>query len=309
MENTDNPLEKLQTPDLNKERLETLKKLFPDLFTNEGQLNINELKKVVDPQSVGETERYEFRWFGKSAAKRNAFSPSNATLLFDKKRSVNPTESENLIIEGENLEVLKLLTSAYREKVKCIYIDPPYNTGKDFVYSDNYSHFISIDDNEVHHLRKLCDEVFGEENFVGQLIWKSRQNKDNRTTTGVSTDHEYVICYSKNPEYRALRGSERKEEQYTNPDNDPRGPWVSGNMVGLKDENQRPNLHYDLINPETGINYGKPFMGWRYDQNTMKNLIEEERILWPDNPSGRPRRKVFLSELSDTLPGFSSTNS
>jgi adenine-specific DNA-methyltransferase len=359
MENTDNPLEKVQTPDLNKERLETLKKLFPDLFTNEGELNINELKKVVDPQSVGETERYEFRWFGKSAAKRHAFSPSNATLLYDEKRSVNPTESENLIIEGENLEVLKLLTSAYREKVKCIYIDPPYNTGGDFVYSDNFSQdkksyweeneilegglkidtngetcgrfhsnwlnmiysrllvarqllkedgvvFISIDDNEVHHLRKLCDEVFGEENFVGQLIWKSRQNKDNRTTTGVSTDHEYVICYSKNPEYRALRGSERKEEQYTNPDNDPRGPWVSGNMVGLKDENQRPNLHYDLINPETGINYGKPFMGWRYDQNTMKNLIEEERILWPDNPSGRPRRKVFLSELSDTLPGFSS---
>jgi len=359
MENTDNPLEKVQTPDLNKERLETLKKLFPDLFTNEGKLNINELKKVVDPQSVDETERYEFRWFGKSAAKRNAFSPCNATLLFDEKRSVNPSESENLIIEGENLEVMKLLTSAYREKIKCIYIDPPYNTGGDFVYSDNFSQdkkayweeneiledglkidtnvetsgrfhsnwlnmmysrlliarqllkedgviFISIDDNEVHHLRKLCDEVFGEENFVGQLIWKSRQNKDNRTTTGVSTDHEYVICYSKNPEYRALRGSERKEEQYTNPDNDPRGSWVSGNMVGLKDENQRPNLHYELINPETGINYGKPFMGWRYDQNTMKNLIEEDRILWPDTSSGRPRRKVFLSELSDTLPGFSS---
>jgi adenine-specific DNA-methyltransferase len=90
MENTDNPLEKVQTPDLNKERLETLKKLFPDLFTNEGELNINELKKVVDPQSVGETERYEFRWFGKSAAKRHAFSPSNATLLYDEKRSVNP---------------------------------------------------------------------------------------------------------------------------------------------------------------------------------------------------------------------------
>lgn len=359
MENTDNPLEKVQTPDLNKERLETLKKLFPDLFTNEGQLNINELKKVFDPQSVGETERYEFRWFGKSAAKRNAFSPSNATLIFDEQRSVNPTESESLIIEGENLEVLKLLTSAYRERIKCIYIDPPYNTGGDFVYSDNFSQdkkayweenevledglkidtngeasgrfhsnwlnmmysrllvarqllkedgaiFISIDDNEVHHLRKLCDDVFGDENFVGQLIWKSRQNKDNRTVTGVSIDHEYVVCYSKSPEYRTLRGSERKEEQYTNPDNDPRGPWVSGNMVGLKDENQRPNLHYDLINPETGINYGKPFMGWRYNQNTMKNLIEEKRVLWPDNPSGRPRRKVFLSELSDTLPGFSS---
>ena len=345
--------------DWNKERLEILKKMFPDLFTNEGKLNINELKKVVDPESVSETERYEFRWFGKSAAKRKAFSPSNATLVFDEKRSVNATETDNLIIEGENLEVLKLLSTAYREKVKCIYIDPPYNTGKDFVYSDNYSQdkkaywedagvteeglkidtnaetdgryhsnwlnmmysrmliarqllredgviFISIDDNEVHHLRKLCDEVFGEENFVGQLIWKSRQNKDNRTITGVSNDHEYVICYSKSPENRVLRGSERKEEQYANPDNDSRGEWVSGNMVGLKDETQRPNLHYDLINPSTGVNYGKPFMGWRYDKNTMSRLIEENRIIWPETSKGRPRRKVFLSELGESLPGFSS---
>lgn len=345
--------------DWNKERLETLKKMFPDLFTNEGKLNIAELKKTIDPQSVSETERYEFRWFGKSAAKKKAFSPSNATLVFDEKRSVNPTESENLIIEGENLEVLKLLSTSYRERVKCIYIDPPYNTGKDFVYSDNYSQdkkaywedagviedglkidtntetdgryhsnwlnmmycrlliarqllkedggiFISIDDNEVHHLRKLCDEVFGEENFVAEFIWKSRQNKDNRTVTGVSTDHEYIVCYSKNFEERALKGTERKVEQYANPDNDSRGVWVSANMVGLKNETERPNLHYDLINPETGINYGKPKMGWRYDENTMNRLIREERIIWPNSKEGRPRRKVFLDELNDSLPGFSS---
>lgn len=249
--------------DWNKERLAKLKNLFPDLFTNEGKLNIEELKKVIDPKSVTETERFEFRWFGKSEAKRNAYTPSNATLMFDEKRSVNPTESENIIIEGENLEVLKLLSDSYREQVKCIYIDPPYNTGKDFVYSDNYTEdkkpywertgvtenglkidtnaetdgrfhsnwlnmmysrlliaramlkpegviFISIDDNEVHHLRKLCDEVFGEENFVVQFIWKSRQNKDNRTTTGASIDHEYVICYSKNFEVRACVGAKEK---------------------------------------------------------------------------------------------------
>jgi len=126
------------SPDWNRERLEKLKELFPDVFTNEGQLNIDELKKIIDPQSVTETERYEFRWFGKSAAKRNAFTPSNATLQYDKTRSVNPAKSENLIIEGENLEVLKLLSNSYREKIKCIYIDPPYNTGNDFVYSDNF---------------------------------------------------------------------------------------------------------------------------------------------------------------------------
>jgi adenine-specific DNA-methyltransferase len=233
--------------DWNKERLETLKKMFPDLFTNEGKLNINELKKVVDPESVSETERYEFRWFGKSAAKRNAFSPSNATLVFDEARSVNPSETENLIIEGENLEVLKLLSTAYREKIKCIYIDPPYNTGKDFVYSDNYSQekkaywedagiveeglkidtnaetdgryhsnwlnmmysrlliarqllredgviFISIDDIEITHLRKLCNEIFGEENFVSNLIWKSGRTAASHFTN----EHEYILCFAKN---------------------------------------------------------------------------------------------------------------
>ena len=143
--------------DWNKERLTQLKNLFPDLFTNEGKLNIEELKKVADPASVSETERYEFRWFGKSAAKRNAFTPSNATLVYDEARSLNlnlqdfqneqnnkkglnsenspnstNSDSDNFIIEGENLEVLKLLSNSYREQVKCIYIDPPYNTGKDF---------------------------------------------------------------------------------------------------------------------------------------------------------------------------------
>ena len=129
----------MQTPDLNKERLETLKTLFPDLFTIEGKLNPDELKKIIDPDLVKETERFEFKWFGKSAAKRNAFTPSKATLVYDEERSVNPEYADgNMIIEGENLETLKCLLSAYREKVKCIYIDPPYNTGNDFIYIDNY---------------------------------------------------------------------------------------------------------------------------------------------------------------------------
>jgi len=358
-ETIENPLEKVQSHDWNKERLEQLKQLMPDLFTNEGKLNLNELKKVVDPKSVSETERYEFRWFGKSKAKREAFTPTDATLVYDEERSVNPESSENLIIEGENLQVLKLLSNSYREQVKCIYIDPPYNTGNDFVYSDNFDQsrkeywekaeitedgykvdtnnetdgrfhsnwlnmmysrlliarqllredgviFISIDDNEVHHLRKLCDEVFGEENFVAEFIWKSRQNKDNRTTTGVSIDHEYLICYSKSSNIRALKGSERKTKQYSNPDNDERGLWVSANMVGLKPETERPNLHYDLKNPETNIIYQKPMMGWRYNQKTMSELIQDKRIIWPESNDGRPRRKVFLDELNEALPGYSS---
>jgi adenine-specific DNA-methyltransferase len=135
-----NPLDAVSSPDLNAERLATLKRLLPDIFTNEGHLNVDELKKIVDPALVTETERYDFRWYGKTASKRQAFTPSRAALVFDKDRSINPDKAGgNMIIEGENLEVLKLLNSAYRERIKCIYIDPPYNTGKDFVYSDRFA--------------------------------------------------------------------------------------------------------------------------------------------------------------------------
>ncbi len=286
--------------DWNKERLETLKKMFPDLFTNEGKLNINELKKIVDPESVSETERYEFRWFGKSAAKRKAFSPSNATLVFDEKRSVNATETENLIIEGENLEVLKLLSTAYREKVKCIYIDPPYNTGKDFVYSDNYSQdkkgywedagvteeglkidtntetdgryhsnwlnmmysrlliarqllredgviFISIDDNENHHLRKLCDEVFGEENFEANII--PIVNPGGRDYKQVAITNEYILVYSKSELTEFNELPKEAEFQFT----DSNGGY---NLRELRNRNpkfhsgNRPNLFYAFyVNP------------------------------------------------------------
>ena len=244
-----NPLENIQSHDWNKERLEQLKKLMPDLFTNDGQLNINELKKVVNPSLVTETERYEFRWFGKSSSKREAFTPTDATLVYDESRSVNPENSENIIIEGENLAVLKLLSNSYREQIKCIYIDPPYNTGKDFVYSDNFNQdrkeywedaeitenglkidtntetdgrfhsnwlnmmysrlliarqllkedgviFISIDDNEVHHLRKLCDEVFGENNFITSFMWK-RKKEISSDSKNVSIQGEYIVAYAK----------------------------------------------------------------------------------------------------------------
>jgi len=127
------------TPDLRAERLAELKRLFPDLFTNEGRLNPDELRQLVEPNEVHESERYEFKWYGKAASKREAFTPTTATLVYDETRSVNPDKANgNMIIEGENLETLKLLLNAYREQVKCIYIDPPYNTGKDFIYRDNY---------------------------------------------------------------------------------------------------------------------------------------------------------------------------
>lgn len=252
---------------------------------------------------------------------------------------------DNLIIHGDNLKALKALLPLYAGKIKCVYIDPPYNTGNEgWAYNDNVNSpmmqewlgrvvdredltrhdkwlcmmmprlkiirellrpdgivFVSIDDIEVARLRLLMDEVFGEEHFIAQLCWKSRQNKDNRNATGVSIDHEYVLCYGEK-----LRGADRNLEQFTNPDNDPRGEWTSGNMVGLATEEARPNLHYDLVNPDTGITYKKPNLGWRYDRARMRKLIEEGRILWPSDPKGRPRQKVFLAELGQEFTGYSS---
>lgn len=353
------------------ENIEKIQSLFPDCVTETIDERTGELVRKVDFEKLqqnlsdviisGREERYQFTWPDKKKAILLANSPVNAALRPCREESVNFDNTQNLYIEGDNLDVLKCLKETYLHKVKMIYIDPPYNTGNDFVYEDDFAEssaeylansgqfdeqgnrlvtntesngrfhtdwlnmiyprlkvardlltddgviFISIDDNEIENLRKICDEIFGESNFVACFIWKSRQNKDNRNITGVSIDSEYILCYSKKSGDRVFKGTERKIEQYKNPDNDSRGPWTSANMVGLATKDARPNLHYDLINPQDGINYGCPEKGWRYDKNSMAKLIESKRILWPDTPQGRPRRKAFLSELSDdNLPGFSS---
>ena len=249
-----------------------------------------------------------------------------------------PGGAYNFLLEGDNLHSLRLLEKTHKGRIDVIYIDPPYNTGnKDFVYDDKYVDavdgfrhskwlsfigerlriavnllsekgciLISINDLEYAQLKMLCDDVIGEDKYIGTLIWKSRQNKDNRNITGVSVDHEYVLAYAKETGIRNFKGGERLTDRYSNPDNDPRGPWTSGNMVGIATEEQRPNLHYDFIDHRTGINYGKPSMGWRYDRNTMRRLVDENRIIFPDTPDGRPRRKVFLSDVKEVRPGFSS---
>ena len=332
--------------------VETLKALFPEVFP-EGRIDFEVLKGLLGAAVDERDEKYGLNWHGKRRARQIALTPSTGTLLPCPDESVDWDTTRNLMIEGDNLEVLKLLQKSYSGKVKLIYIDPPYNTGKDFVYPDDFSEniknyleltgqveggrkigsntdasgrfhtdwlnmmyprlklarnllkddgaiFISIDDGELSRLRIICDDIFGEENFVASLIWKSRQNKDNRSTNGASKDHEYVVCYG-----RSIRGSARDKSQYTNPDSDPRGAWASGNMVGLATADRRPNLHFDLIDPETGINYGCPAMGWRYDRNTMSRLISEKRILWPTSPDGRPRRKAFIDDIESEFTGFS----
>lgn len=155
--------------------------------------------------------------------------------------------------------------------------------------------FVSINDIEASNLRLLMDEIFGESQFICQLVWKSRLNKDNRKHSGVSVDHEYVFAYGKQ-----VRGDDRITSQYSNPDGDPRGDWTSGNMVGLATKEERPNLHYDLIHPKTKVNYGCPKQGWRYEPETMAKLIADKRVLFPATADGRPREKVFLEELPDT---------
>ena len=365
---------KMQTPNLTTQNIDKIAALFPNCITEmldeekstpdhkvyKRGINFELLKQMLSPDVVDGDEAYEFTWVGKKASIVEANKPIRKTLRPCPAESKNWDDTENLYIEGDNLEVLKLLQESYLGKVKMIYIDPPYNTGNDFIYADDFMRsqdeenrqmgmydedenrlfknndsngrfhsdwcsmmysrlmlarnlltddgliLISLDDGEIGNLRKICDEIFGESNFVTQFVWKSRQNKDNRNLNGVSVDHEYILAYSKLSGVRIFKGEERSGEGYSNPDNDPNGAWASANMAGIATESQRPNLHYDLINPATGINYGRPKMGWRYDRKTMAKLIAENKILWPDNPSGRPRKKTYLNELSGNLPGFSS---
>lgn len=338
------------TPDMNQERLETLRRLFPDWFTQEGRLDINEVKKAVNPDEVEETERYEFRWFGKSAAKRNAFTPTRATLHYDAERSVNADKTENIIIEGENLEVLKILQQGYREKIKCIYIDPPYNTGEDFLYNDDFKEnkeaywertaakeggiildtntvndgrfhsnwldmmysrllvartllkpdgviFISIDDHEVHHLRKICDEVFGEENFVAQFIWEKRVNRENRNE--VSVRHDYILCFSKEKlsEERRLAQLPMNEKalgNYSNPDNDPRGLWKSDPAHAQAGHGTKAQF-YTLVAPNGKEHKLPSGRCWLYTKDVMDKAIKENRIWFGKDGNGVPRIKTYLN--------------
>jgi adenine-specific DNA-methyltransferase len=339
----------MQTPDLNKERLEKLKSLFPDLFTVEGKLNPDELKKIVDPDLVKETERFEFKWFGKSEAKRTAFTPSKATLVYDEERSVNPEYADgNMIIEGENLETLKCLLAGYRERVKCIYIDPPYNTGNDFVYSDKWDEskeeywehigvtedgvkvdtntdtsgrfhsnwlnmmysrlliarqllkedgviFISIGDEEIHHLRKICDEVFGENNFEGHIHWRRRHNQPNDKTKMIGLVTEHILSYSKDKEAYKEAGVGKVDltGKFSNPDNDPRGDWASKPWkVGSDQSGSR----YIIENPNSGQKYDEEWMG---DENSYRSLLADNRIVFPRNGEGLPRKKYFKFEREE----------
>lgn len=348
-----------KSQDIKERNLRILKEFFPEAFS-EGCLDPKILAELLPNGAINEREeKYGLNWHGKRQARQIALAPSTATLRPRPAESVDWDTTENIMIEGDNLEVLKLLQKSYAGKVKLIYIDPPYNTGKDFVYPDNFQDniknyleltgqigdggkklssntessgrfhtdwlnmmyprlrlaksllredgviFVSIDDHEFQNLKITLDEIFGEENFLCVVVWRRRQVPDNRNENNVSTDHEYIVGFGKGS--AVLNGKAKDLSKYKNPDNDPRGPWMSDNMTGLANAIERPNLHYDLINPETGIAYPPSAnRGWAYERSTTAKLIAERRILWPSSPSGRPRLKRFRDELQNDVTGFSS---
>lgn len=359
---------KMHSPDMTQEHIARIREFFPNCVTEargkDGSLRLSVdfdlLRQELSGSIVeGPQERYHLDWPGKREAILAANAPIAKALRPCRKESVDFDTTKNLFIEGDNLDALKLLQETYLGKVKMIYIDPPYNTGNDFIYNDDFAEtseaylsrsnqkdeagnrlvanpdsngrfhsdwlsmmyprlkiarnlladdgviFISCDDNEVENIKILCNEIFGRENFISCFIWKRRQNVDSRSKNGASVDHEYALVFSKLSSGR-IRGAEKDLDKYSNPDNDPRGNWMSDNMIGLATKDQRPNLHYDLINPLTGINYGCPITGWRYEPKRMAELIKNNEVIFPKSPKGRPRRKKFQADLLSEFTGKSS---
>lgn len=338
-------------------------KLFPNCLTErvgengrlEHAIDFDKLRVELSKGIVeGTQERYQFTWPGKREAMRIANTPSNMTLRPDRESSVDFDNTGNLYIEGDNLEVLKLLREDYLGKVKMIYIDPPYNTGNDFVYEDDFSQtagefrdksgmfdedgnmilqnyevnsesngrfhtdwlnmiyprlkvardlltedgviFISIDDNEVENLRKVCDEVFGERNFIAQLIWERAFSPKNDARF-VSNSHDYVLMFTRNIDSFVIGRLDRTAEanaRYSNPDNDPRGVWMSSD-ISVKTYNAA--CDYPITTPSGKIIEPPAGRCWSLSKKAFFERLQDNRIWFGPNGDNTPRIKRFLSEL------------
>jgi len=278
--------------------------------------------------------KLELTWIGKD--KRPKLEPR--ILLEDPSKSYHAKQRvtdddifDNKLIFGDNLLALKALEQEYAGKVKCVFIDPPYNTGNAFeqyddgvehsiwlslmrdrldiirsLLSDDGSMWITIDDNEAHYLKVLCDEVFGRRNFITTVTWAKRVSPANDAKF-FSSDHDFVLVYSKSKETWSLNRLNRSEENnssYKNPDNDPRGPWNSVTYTGNKTKEERPNLYYPIANPNTGVNiYPSKTLTWRYGLETHKKNVGNNLLYWgKDGRSKNPRLKKFLSEAAPVVP-------
>ncbi len=333
------------------ENIQTLKTIFPDAFT-EGKVNFEVLRQLLgDAVDEGE-EKYGLNWYGKKKARQIALTPSTGTLRPCPEESVDWDTTQNLFIEGDNLEVLKLLQKSYAAKVKMIYIDPPYNTGEEFIYPDKYQDnletylrytgqkgeegfktssntessgryhtnwlnmmyprlklarnllkddgviFISIDDNEQVSLRKICDEIFGEETFIATFIWEKRTNRENRKQ--VSGRHDYVLAYCKNfsGKERAIKLLPMNEEalaRYKNPDDDPRGPWKSDPATAQAGHGTKSQF-YVFTAPSGKKHQLQSGRCWLYTKEVLKKATEEGRMWFGKNGYGVPRIKTYLNE-------------
>ena len=317
----------------------------------EQAIDFDKLRQLLAHDVVeGPEQRYQFTWPDKRAAIRLANTPTSKTLRPCRAESVDFDTTQNLYIEGDNLDVLKLLRENYLGKVKMIYIDPPYNTGNDFVYNDDFAQgktefeqrsglfdeegnqtidpmqrnteangrfhtdwlnmiyprlkvardllsddgviFISIDDNEVGNLMKICDELWGRSNFVGNIIWQSRTSISNDDE--ISTNHNHTLIYSKNRSCLTFGGDDIDASEYINPDNDPRGPWklvpIDANHIG-------GDTVYPITNPKTGIQYFPPNGRiWCYNEQTLLRLMEDGRIKFGITDDSAPKRKLYYKE-------------
>ncbi|MCM1166546.1 MAG: site-specific DNA-methyltransferase [Lachnospiraceae bacterium] len=324
--------------DIEQANLDKLRAVFPECFA-EGKLDTDKLLSLCGEYVDNDFEKYKFEWKGKSECLRLAQKRSAGTLRPCPEESESFDATKNLYIEGDNLEVLKLLQTAYFRSVKMIYIDPPYNTGNDFVYVDDFSDpiarykevtrqtmksnpetagrfhtnwlnmmyprlrlaadllrddgviFISVDDNEVANLRKICDEVFGEENFEGHIHWRRRHNQPNDKTKMIGLVAEHILAYAKSAEKLRTAGVGKTDltGEFSNPDNDPRGDWASKPWKSGSDQS---GSRYTIVSP-TGRVFDEEWMG---EEATYKELLADGRIIFPRGGDGMPRKKYFRNE-------------
>lgn len=342
----------LSSQDIRDEQIAKLKLLFPEVFTEGQQIDFEKLRLSLGEHIEIGKERYGLNWPGKADCFKTIQTASIGTLRPCQDSSVNFSDTENLFIEGDNLEVLKLLQKSYSHKVKMIYIDPPYNSGNDFVYPDDFSEsletylsytgqsdekgrkfstnaetsgrfhsnwlnmmypriflarnllrddgliFVSIDDTEVANLRKILDEIFGENCFVCQVIWEKRITRENRRY--FSFRHDYILIYAKNPNRIAevvglLPMNDEARSRYKNPDNDPRGEWTSVPAIAQAGHATKSQF-YKLVTPN-GRQLDPPSGScWRYTEDKMKEAIADNRIWFGSDGNGVPRIKKFLNE-------------
>ena len=357
----------MRTGDIANENFRKLAELFPNAVTETIDEN-GEVVRAIDKDILmqeistrvveGNEERYQFTWPDKRQAMRLASTPIAATLRPCREESVNFDTTENLYIEGDNLDVLKLLRETYLGKVKMIYIDPPYNTGNDFVYDDDFAEdagefqfrdnqyddqgnrlvqntesngrfhtdwlnmiyprlkvakdlladdgviFISIDEHEQENLKKICDEIFGSLNFVASLIWQKKTSPDARMN--ISAAHDYILIYAKdnhdhNLWFNALPYDEERLSSFTNPDNDPRGPWASVDITGQT--GRAPKSQFYEITTPAGIKYLPPEgRCWAMAEDTFNSLYKDNRLWFGENGKNRPRQKKFLRESEGQRP-------